>query len=307
VIILQKNLNFSLIDQINRLKKRNNAIILAHNYQVDEVQNLADYVGDSLGLSQKAAKSDADIIVFCGVQFMAETASILCPDKMVLMPEITAGCPMANMITVERLRILKSKHPKAIVVCYVNTTAEIKAESDICCTSSNAVKVVESIKEPEIIFIPDQYLAHYVSTKTEKKIIPWIGFCPTHIKILPEHILKQKKLYPKAKVIVHPECTPPVIALADKVMSTGGMIRYAKESNTREIIVATEVGILYRLRKENLTKKFYPASESAICPNMKKTTQEKILWSLEDLKHVIKVPANIRLKAKKALDKMLEL
>jgi quinolinate synthase len=238
---------------------------------------------------------------------MAETASILCPDKMVLMPEITAGCPMANMITAERLRTLKNKHPKAIVVCYVNTTAEIKAESDICCTSSNAVKVVESIKEPEIIFIPDQYLAHYVSTKTEKKIIPWIGFCPTHIKILPEHILKQKKLYPKAKVIVHPECTPPVIALADKVMSTGGMIRYAKESNTREIIVATEVGILYRLRKENLTKKFYPASESAICPNMKKTTQEKILWSLEDLKHVIKVPANIRLKAKKALDKMLEL
>ena len=307
MIILQKNLKLSLVDQINRLKKRNNAIILAHNYQLGEVQDVADYVGDSLGLSQKAAKSDADIIVFCGVQFMAETASILCPDKMVLMPEITAGCPMANMISVERLRTLKNKHPKAIVVCYVNTTAEIKAESDICCTSSNAVKVVESIKESEIIFIPDQYLAHYVSTKTEKKIIPWVGFCPTHIKILPEHILKQKKLHPKAKVIVHPECTPPVIALADEVMSTGGMIRYAKESNTREIIVATEVGILYRLRKENLTKKFYPASESAICPNMKKTTQEKILWSLEDLKHVIKVPANIRLKAKKALDKMLEL
>jgi quinolinate synthase len=304
---LQKNRNITIKEKINTLKKRRNAIILAHNYQIGEVHDIADYVGDSLGLSQKAAKSDADIIVFCGVRFMAETASILCPDKIVLMPEISAGCPMANMITVKRLRNLKKQYPKAPVVCYVNTTAEIKAESDICCTSSNAVKVVESLREPEIIFIPDKYLAHYVSTQTEKKIIPWNGFCPTHIKILPEHILKQKKLHPNAKVMVHPECTPPVIALADEVLSTGGMIRYAKESNTREIIVGTEVGLLHRLRKENRTKKFYPALASAICPNMKKTTLETILWSLEDLEHVIKVPSNIRLNPKKAVDKMLEL
>jgi len=304
---MQKKLNASLIEQINVLKKRINAIILAHNYQIGEVQDIADYVGDSLGLSQKAAKNDAEIIVFCGVRFMAETAAILCPNKKVLMPEITAGCPMANMITAEQLRTVKKKYPQAPVICYVNTTAEVKAESDICCTSSNAIQVVESFKESEIIFIPDQYLAHYVSTKTEKKIIPWKGFCPTHVKILPEHILQQKKLYPQATVMVHPECTPPVIALADEVLSTGGMLQYAKESTTNEIIVGTEVGVLHRLRKENEMKQFYPASASAICPNMKKTTLETILWALEDTKYRITVPSNIRLNAKKAIDRMLEL
>lgn len=297
----------SLVEKIKRCKEQRNAIILAHNYQIGEVQDIADYVGDSLGLSQNAAMSDADLIVFCGVHFMAETASILCPDKTVLIPDVYAGCPMANMITPKKLRELRSKYPDAAVVCYVNTSAEVKAESDICCTSSNALKVVESIQESEVIFVPDKYLAHYVSTQTEKKIIPWNGFCPTHVRILPEHILKQKTLHPKADVIVHPECTPPVIALADEVFSTGGMCSYAKESTTNEIIVGTEVGILHRLRKENPDKNFYPAFESAVCPNMKRITLEKVLWSLEDIEYEITVPPTVRLKAKKAVEKMLEL
>jgi len=304
---LENRKSSSLVNKISELKKQRNAIILSHNYQIGEVQDIADYVGDSLGLSQNAARSDAEVIVFCGVHFMAETASILCPEKTVLMPEERAGCPMANMITAEAFRALKNKHPQATVVCYVNTAAAVKAESDICCTSSNAVKVVESIREPEVIFVPDKYLAHYVSTKTEKKIIPWNGFCPTHVKILPEHILQQKKLHPEAEVIVHPECTPPVIALADEVLSTGGMCRYAQESKAYEIIVGTEVGILHKLRKENPDKTFYPASESAICPNMKLTTLEKVLWSLQDMKHEIKVPQDIQLRAKKAVDKMIKI
>ena len=297
----------SLVNEIMELKKQRNAIILVHNYQRGEVQDVADYVGDSLGLSQNAARSDAEVIVFCGVHFMAETASILCPDKTVLMPDVRAGCPMANMITEEALHTLKDNHPEATVVCYINTSADVKAESDICCTSSNAVKVVESICEPEVIFVPDKYLAHYVSTKTEKKIISWNGFCPTHVKILPEHVLMQKKLHPEAEVMVHPECTPPVIALADEVFSTGGMCRHAQESKACEIIVGTEVGILHKLRKENPNKTFYPASESAICPNMKLTTLEKVLWSLQDMKNEIRVSQDIQLRAKKAIDKMLEI
>jgi len=295
----------TLADKIRDLKKLRNAVIVAHNYQRDEVQDIADYVGDSLGLSQEAAKSHADVIVFCGVHFMAETASILSPSKTILMPDLGAGCPMANMITAESLRTLKKKHPEATVVCYVNTTAEVKAESDICCTSSNAVKVVESVEGSEVIFVPDKYLAHYVSTKTKKKIIPWNGYCPTHFRILPEHILTQKGLHPEAEVMVHPECTPPVIALADKVLSTGGMCKYAKESKASEIIVGTEIGILHRLRKENPNKKFYPASESAICPNMKLATVEKVFWSLENMKYVVKVPDDIRISARNAVDKML--
>lgn len=295
------------IEKINKLKKKRDAILLVHNYQLGEVQDIADYLGDSLGLSLKAAKSDSKVIVFCGVHFMAETASILCPDKVVLIPDPLAGCPMANMITVEELRILKNKHPEAAVVSYVNTTAEIKAESDICCTSANADKIVNSLEASEIIFVPDKYLAHYVSTKTEKKIIPWNGYCPTHIRILMEHILEQKKLHPKAKVIVHPECTPNVIDLADEVLSTSGMVRYARESRAKEIIVGTEIGIIYRLRKENPNKKFYAASNSAVCPNMKLNTQEKVIWSLENMKHQIKIPQNVQVKAIRALEKMLEI
>jgi len=297
-----------LVKKIQELKKKRNAIFLVHNYQPGEIQEIADHLGDSLGLSRIASQSDADVIVFCGVRFMAETASILCPDKTVLMPDINAGCPMAEMITVDALRALKKEHPEAVVLSYVNTSAEVKAESDICCTSGNAINVVNSLKDAkEIIFVPDKYLAHYVSTKTDKKIIFWNGYCPSHVKILPEHVLRQKKAHPEAKVIVHPECMQSVIQLADEAFSTAGMCKYAKESDASEIIVGTEVGMLYRLRKDNPQKKFYPASEQAVCPNMKLTTLEKVLWSLEDMKHEIKVPEDIRVRAKRAVDKMVRL
>jgi len=297
-----------LVKKIQELKKKRNAIFLVHNYQPGEIQEIADHLGDSLGLSRIASQSDADVIVFCGVRFMAETASILCPDKTVLMPDINAGCPMAEMITVDALLALKKEHPEAVVLSYVNTSAEVKAESDICCTSGNAINVVNSLKDAkEIIFVPDKYLAHYVSTKTDKKIIFWNGYCPSHVKILPEHVLRQKKAHPEAKVIVHPECMQSVIQLADEAFSTAGMCKYAKESDASEIIVGTEVGMLYRLRKDNPQKKFYPASEQAVCPNMKLTTLEKVLWSLEDMKHEIKVPEDIRVRAKRAVDKMVSL
>lgn len=303
---MKKNSNSRLIEKIQRLKKERKAIILAHNYQMSEVQDVADYLGDSLGLSRQAAKTEAKVIVFCGVHFMAETAAILCPDKIVLIPDINAGCPMADMIDKERLKVLKRKHPKATVVSYVNTPAEVKAESDICCTSANAVELIRSLKSQEIIFTPDKYLAHYVSTKTDKRIIPWDGFCPSHVRILSGDIERQKKKYPGAEVIVHPECTPEVISLSDRVLSTEGMCKYIKESSALEIIVGTEIALLHRLRKENPDKKFYPASELAICPSMKLTTLEKILWSLEDMKEEIIVPEKIRVKAKKAIDRMLE-
>lgn len=297
-----------LIEKINKLKKERKAIILAHNYQMGEVQDIADFVGDSLGLSRTASQTDADVIVFCGVHFMAETASILCPKKIVLMPDIKAGCPMADMITREGLRALKREHPQATVVGYVNTSAEVKAEIDICCTSTNAVKIVKSLKDTkQIIFVPDKYLSHYVSTKTNLDLIPWNGYCPTHVKILPEDVLRQKKAHPKAEVIVHPECMPPVIQLSDEALSTEGTCKYVKSSNATEIIVGTEIGLLYRLQKENPKKKFYSASEQAICPSMKLTTLEKVLWCLEDMKSEVKVPEDIRIRAKKAVDRMLEI
>jgi quinolinate synthase len=299
--------NSILVEKIQRLKKQRNAIILVHNYQMPEVQEIADYIGDSLGLSRTANSTDADVIVFCGVRFMAETASILCPDKIVLMPDINAGCPMADMITAEGLLALKKQYPKALVLAYVNTSAEVKAETDICCTSGNAVKLAESLKDvKEVIFIPDKYLTHYVSTKINRKFILWNGYCPSHVRILPEAILWQKKVHPKAEVVVHPECTPEVIALADKVFSTEGMCKYATESKSREIIVGTEIGILHRLQKENPKKKFYAASELAICPSMKLTTLEKVLWCLEDMEYEVRVAEQIRLKAKRAIEKMLE-
>ena len=299
--------NTELADKILDLKQRRKAVILAHNYQRGEVQDIADFVGDSLGLSQEAAATQAEIIVFCGVHFMAETASIICPDKTVLLPDIKAGCPMANMITAEKLRKKKQEFPNATVVCYVNSSAEVKAESDICCTSANATRVVESLPAGEIIFVTDQYLGHYISTKTGRKMILWPGFCPTHVKIQPEDILGQKSKYPQAKVIVHPECRPEVIALANEVLSTGGMCRFARQTDAKEIIVGTEVGIIHRLSKENLGKKFIPASEKAVCPNMKLITLEKVLWSLEDMAPQVKVPEEIRLRAKSAVDKMLEI
>jgi len=294
-----------LAEKISRLKEKRNAVILVHNYQLGEVQDIADFVGDSLDLSQKAAKTDASVIVFCGVHFMAETASILCPDKTVLLPDMHAGCPMANMITAPQLRAKKKEHPKATVVCYINSSAAVKAESYICCTSANAAGVVESVDAKEIIFVPDQYLGHYISTKTGKKMILWPGFCPTHARIVPEYIIKLRHEYPEAKVVVHPECRPDVIALADEVLSTSGMIRFARREDVQEMIVGTEMGIIYRLKKENPGKKFIPVSEQAICPNMKLITLEKILWSLEEMAPEVKVPEKIRLKAKKAVDRML--
>lgn len=300
-------INKNLVEKILELKKKMNAVILVHNYQIGEVQDIADYIGDSLGLSRTASETNADVIVFCGVRFMAETASILCPDKIVLMPDINAGCPMADMITRDELKALKKEHPKATVVGYVNTSAEVKAEIDICCTSGNAVKVIESLKDAvEIIFVPDKYLGHYVSTKVNRKLILWNGYCPVHTKIIPEDIARQRKAHPEAKVIVHPECTLKVIQLADETLSTSGMCEYAKLSGASEIIIGTEVGLLYRLRKENPEKKFYPLSAQAICPNMKLTTLEKVLWCLEDMRYEVKVPEDIQIRAKGAVDRMLE-
>lgn len=296
-----------LIKKIERLKKDHNAVILAHNYQLPEVQDIADHTGDSLELSRVAAKSDKNMIVFCGVYFMAETASILCPDKTILIPDPLAGCPMANMITAEDVRELKMRHPKAVVVGYVNTPAEVKAELDVCCTSTNAVDIVLKIKTDEIIFIPDKYLADYVSKKTNKRLITWEGYCPTHVKILPEDIIKKIRQHPQAKVMVHPECRPEVVGLADEVLSTGRMCVYVKKSNDKEFIVGTEVGLIHRLEKDNPDKKFYPASDHAICPNMKRTTLEKILWSLEEMKTEVRVSDEIRRKSRRALDKMVEL
>jgi quinolinate synthase len=295
----------SLEKRILKLKKERNAVILVHNYQLGEVQDIADFVGDSLGLSQNAAKTRAAVIVFCGVHFMAETAAILCPDMTVLLPDPHAGCPMANMIDAEQLRQKKKDLPSASVVCYINSTAEVKAESDICCTSANAVKVVESVDNDEILFVPDQYLGHYVSTKTKKKIHLWPGYCPTHARIRDRDIIRLKQEYPQAKVVVHPECRPEVIALADEVASTGGIIRYARREDVREMIVGTEMGIIHRLKKENPGKKFIPVTEQAVCPNMKLITLEKVLWSLEEMAPVVTVPEKIRLRAKAAVDKML--
>ncbi|HUH65022.1 MAG TPA: quinolinate synthase NadA, partial [Syntrophales bacterium] len=238
-----------LVEKINRLRKERNAVILAHNYQRPEVQDIADYVGDSLGLSVLASKTDADVILFCGVYFMAETAKILSPAKTVLIPDAKAGCPMADMITASELRMLKKEHPRAKVLCYVNTTAEVKAECDVCCTSGNADRIVREAfhKDDEIIFAPDQYLAKYISTRLGRDFVFWKGYCPIHVRILPEDIAAQKALHPGAEVLVHPECTPAITALADRVLSTGGMLRHAGEAKTREFIVATEIGILHRL------------------------------------------------------------
>lgn len=301
--------NSELVKKIMKLKKERKAVILVHNYQLPEIQEIADFVGDSLDLSQKSAGTDAEAIIFCGVHFMAETASILSPDKRVLMPDIDAGCPMANMVDAKGLRALKKDVPGAVVVAYVNTTAEVKAESDICCTSANAVKVVNSISpDKKIIFLPDKYLGQYVESQTGRKMILWNGYCPVHAKILAEDIIRKKKEYPKAEAMVHPECTPEAINSADRVLSTSGMCRYAKESGLKEFIVGTETGLLYRLKKENPGKEFYPVSDLAVCPNMKLTNLEKVLWVLENfgnMKNEVKVSGEIRAKAVKAVNRML--
>ena len=297
-----------IIEKISELKKKHNAVILAHNYQRGEIQDVADFVGDSLGLSQQAAKTDADLIVFCGVHFMAETAALLSPDKTVIMPDEHAGCPMASMITARELKEKKRLYPNAKVVCYVNTTAAVKAESDICCTSSNAVKIVSSFPEDaEIIFVPDKSLGAYVSSCLDREMIYWEGYCPPHHRILAEHIVKMKSEHPEAEVVVHPECTPDVIALADHVASTTGILKYANSSNSKEFVIGTELGILHRMKKENPDKTFMPVTPLSDCPNMKLNTLEKLLWSLEDLQFVVTVPEEIAVKARQAIQRMLDL
>jgi quinolinate synthase len=295
----------ALKDQILQLKKEKNAVILAHNYQRPEVQDIADFVGDSLELSQQAAKTNADVIVFCGVHFMAETAVILNPEKTVLLPDAGAGCPMANMITAEQLRQQKQEMPKATIVTYINSTAAVKAESDYCCTSANGVKIVGSINNEEIIFVPDQYLGDFIARRTGKTLTLWPGYCPTHVRILPEDIINRKQEHPKARVVVHPECRPDVIALADEALSTSGIIRYAARADVKELIVGTEMEILHRLYKENPGKEFYAASKKAVCPNMKKITIGKIVESLETMTPEVTVPEVIRVRAKGAVDRML--
>jgi len=299
-------MNEQLTEKIKKLKAQRNAVILAHNYQPGEIQDIADFTGDSLALSIQAAKTSAEVIVFCGVQFMAETAAILSPEKTVLLPDKHAGCPMADMITAKQLRELKGKHPGALVVCYVNSSAEVKAESDYCCTSANAVEIVNSLPaDVEVIFVPDQHLGRFVSEKTGRKMILWPGYCITHAAITEDDIKLARKSHPDALVMAHPECNEPVKALSDKILSTGQMLKFAKQSEAKTFIVATETGIIHTLKKENPDKEFIPAGTRAVCPNMKRITLDKVLWSLEDMQYKVTVQDEIRTRAKRALDRMV--
>ena len=294
-------------NRLQELKKERNAIILAHNYQIGEVQEAADHVGDSFELSRIASQIDCDVIVFCGVDFMAESAYILSPEKTVLLPVKNATCPMSHMISVADVRALRKGHPKATVVCYVNTSADVKAESDICCTSANAINVINSVDTDQVIFVPDRNLAHFVQSKTDKEIIAWNGFCPTHENITLGDILMRKLEMPDIEVVVHPECRPEVIEVADYVYGTGGMLRHATISNAKRMLIGTEVGLLFRLQKENPDKEFYSPSEHAVCPNMKLTTLQKVVDALENMEYKITVAEDVRMRAKRALNKMLEI
>lgn len=298
----------NLIEKISRLKAERKAVILAHNYQPAEIQDIADFCGDSLGLSIKASQSAAEVIVFCGVRFMAETAAILSPEKLVLLPEKDAGCPMADMINAEQLSELKQQHPNAVVVCYVNSSAEVKAESDYCCTSSNAVEVVNSIpQERQIIFVPDQHLGRFAAERTGRNLVLWPGYCTTHIFITENDIKSARARYPDAIVMAHPECSEAVKDLADELLSTGQMLEFVKKSKAKRFIVATETGMIHPLKKANGEAEFIEASSRAVCPNMKKITLEKVAWSLEDMQYKIALPQEIRIRAKKALDRMVEI
>ena len=293
-------------EEIETLKRERNAIILAHNYQPGDVQDIADFTGDSLELARKAATVREDIVVFCGVHFMAETAAILNPAKTVLIPTPDAGCPMADMINGDQLRALKAEHPAAKVLCYVNSTAEIKAESDCCVTSSNALAVARSFPaEQEIIFVPDQHLGAFTAEQLGRKFILWPGFCPTHARMTEEHIRLARAAHPGAPVLVHPECAKAIRDAADRVLSTGGMCLHVLESPDPTFIVGTETGILHRLQNENPGKTFIPLLESAICPNMKKTRLENVLWSLRDNQTIVTVPDPIATRARRAIEAML--
>ena len=292
--------------EIERLKKERNAVILAHNYTRGEVQDVADYTGDYLELARRATQVDADVIVFCGVYFMAETAAILNPDKTVLIPDPSAGCPMADMITGAQLRELKAKHPGAVAVCYVNSTAEAKAESDLCVTSGNAEKVMATIPAGrEILFVPDQHLGGHVSAKEGRDYVLWPGYCPTHARLTPKMIADARAAHPGALVMVHPECPKDVREAADEQLSTGGMCRFARESDAQTILVGTEVGILHRLRKENPDKTFVSVSDTLVCPNMKKTTLENLRDCLRDMSNRVVVEKDVADRARRAIDAML--
>ena len=293
-------------DEIESLKRERRAVILAHNYCRGEVQDVADFTGDSLELARRAAEVDADVIVFCGVYFMAETAAILNPCKTVLIPDPTAGCPMADMVTAAQLRELKAKHPGAAAVCYVNSTAEVKAECDMCVTSGNAERVMATFPaDREIIFVPDQHLGSHIMGLLGRKYILWPGYCPTHAALSAKSIADARAAHPGAPVLVHPECARDVREAADERLSTGGMCRYARESAAKEILVGTEVGILHRLRRENPEKAFYPVNERLVCPNMKKTTLENLAEALREMKHRVIVPDDIAERARRAVEAML--
>jgi quinolinate synthase len=295
-----------LQERILQLKKEKNAIILAHYYQRPEIQEIADFLGDSFGLAQKAKTTDADVIVFCGVHFMGESAKILNMDKIVLIPDERAGCPMADMVNVEGLRKLKREHPNATVVAYINTSADVKAETDICCTSSNARQVIESVESDEIIWVPDKNLGHWVSQFTDKKFIIWEGYCNTHDQLTVEDVLRLKAQYPEAEFVVHPECRPEVVALGDYVGSTTGIIKYCRESNKKQFIVGTEEGVGYQLRKNSPEKEFYFASKYLVCPNMKVNTLKKVVDCLETMQPQIFVPEDVANKARASLERMLQ-
>ena len=294
-------------EEIAFLKKKHNALILAHNYTRPEIQDLADFVGDSLELSRKAAECHAPVIVFCGVRFMAETAKTLSPESIVLHPDPHSGCPMADMASPEAVAAYRKKHPDTLVVAYVNTTAATKTEVDLCCTSGNAEKLIAGLPAGEkILFLPDANLGANLNRKLGRKMDLWPGCCPTHNKILPEHITAAKEKHPGALVLVHPECTPAVVALADRALSTGGMLKFVRESEQKEFIIGTECGILHRMRKENPGKRFYPLEPAVLCPNMKKITLEDVLFALRDLAPRIELDEEMRKKAKAPIDRMLE-
>ena len=293
-------------DEIERLKRERRAVILAHNYCRAEVQDVADFTGDSLELARRATEVDADVIVFCGVYFMAETAAILNPGKTVLIPDPTAGCPMADMVTAAQLRELKAKHPSAAAVCYVNSTAEVKAECDICVTSGNAERVMATFPpDREIIFVPDQHLGSHIMGLLGRKYILWPGYCPTHAALSAKAIADARAAHPGAPVLVHPECARDVREAADERLSTGGMCRYARESEAKEMLVGTEVGILHRLRQENPEKAFYPVNDRLVCPNMKKTTLDNLAAALREMKHRVVVPDDIAERARRAVEALL--
>lgn len=295
------------VKEIEKLKKERNAVIVAHNYQPDSVQVIADYIGDSFGLSKKAAELKEEVIVFCGVKFMAESAKIVSPEKIVLIPEINAGCPMADMADLESLKGFKQQHPDAAVVSYVNSSAAVKSESDICCTSSNAVKIVNLLPQEKIIFLPDKNLGDYVNKRTDKEIIFWEGFCPTHHRVMLEDVKNSQEIYPDAPILAHPECRAEVLEKADYIGSTAGILDYAKKSDSEKLIIGTEKGLLYRLKKENPEKEFHLLSSQLICRNMKKTNLKKIFNSLKNMDGEIKIDEKIRIKAEKALQAMIEL